>query len=482
MEMLSKAVINIIRYSPFYGALLMQMSRFPDPKMKHPAGVCVRNGRIEMRYNPNIFSSYSLEQATGVLEHECLHVVMRHLVRQKDRSAIAMFGEEVYSVWNIATDMSVNPLIKKELPSTPLLPKQFGLCEGKDAEYYYDSLIEVRSEESWELPQPETIHQGEEYSNYGNVDSDSASKEDSSCAMNTSLKASGMMSDNGRWDNNNTNTETPGPAEEVARQDEGYSGRTGANSDSVSGEDDAAETNPPLKIPGMIGDHDGWDDNTNAESPELVEEVIRQAVMQAVQRAHQCHGKLPACIKEEIESWLRKPEVPWTSLLRRFVGRAARAGIRFTWKRESRRFGEEQKGKKTVRKLRIVIAMDTSGSISQEMLERFISEINAIARSYQSDITVIQCDAEIHEVEKLRRLKPHIPTIFGRGGTDFRPVFELVNRKPPSPNVLIYLTDLYGSFPSRAPGYPVIWVRTPDSSIDQVPFGKIIYMPQGGEG
>jgi len=42
---------------------------------------------------------------------------------------------------------------------------------------------------------------------------------------------------------------------------------------------------------------------------------------------------------------------------------------RFTWKRESRRFGEEQKGKKTVRKLRIVIAMDTSGSISQEMLD-----------------------------------------------------------------------------------------------------------------
>ena len=446
MEMLSKAVINLIRSNPFYGALLMQMCRFADPKMKHPAGVCIRNGRIEMRFNSNIFSSYSLEQATGVLEHDCLHVVMRHLVRQKDRSAIAMFGEEVYSVWNIATDMSVNSLIEKELPATPFLPKQFGLCEGKDAEYYYDALIEVRSEESWELPQRETILQQEGYSNYGSIYSDSGSEE------------------------------------EVARQDEGYSDRTGATSDNASGEDDASETNPPLKLPGMIGDHDGWDDNnTNVESPEIVEEVIRQALMQATQYADQCHGKLPACIKEEIESWLRKTEVPWTSLLRRFVGRAARAATRFTWKRESRRFGEEQKGKKTVRKLRIVIAMDTSGSISKEMLERFISEINAIARSYQSDITVIQCDAEIHEVAKLRRLKPHLPTIFGRGGTDFRPVFELVNRKPLSPNVLIYLTDLYGSFPSRAPGYPVIWVRTPDSSIDQVPFGKIIYMPQERE-
>ena len=421
MEMLSKAVINIIRSNPFYGALLMQMCRYPDPKMKHPAGVSVRNGRIEMLYNPNIFSSYSLEQATGVLEHECLHVVMRHMTRQKDRNELVMFGEEVYSLWNMATDISVNSLIETSLPPTPLLPEQFGLSEGKDAEYYYDALLELRSEESWELPKPENI-----------------------------------------------------------LREEGYFNPDGANSDSASGEDNAAETNTALNPPGMIDDHDGWDDNNkNTEAPELVEEVIRQAMMQAVRRARQCHGKLPACIKEEVESWLRQPEVPWTSLLRRFVGRAARAGNRFTWKRESRRFGEDQKGKTTVRKLRLVIAMDTSGSISREMLARFVSEINAIARSYQSEITVVQCDAEVHEVVKLRTLKLHTPTIFGRGGTDFRPAFELVNRERLSPNVLIYLTDLYGSFPSRAPGYPVIWVRTPDSLIDQVPFGRIIHMSQG---
>jgi len=125
--------------------------------------------------------------------------------------------------------------------------------------------------------------------------------------------------------------------------------------------------------------------------------------------------------------------------------------------------------------------MDTSGSISLEMLRLFISEINAIARSYQSDITLIQCDAEIQKIERVRRLKPHTHAIIGRGGTDFRPVFEVVNRERLSPNVLIYLTDLYGTFPSREPGYPVLWVRTPDSFVDQVPFGEIIHMPRGEE-
>jgi predicted metal-dependent peptidase len=315
MEMLSKAVINIIRSYPFYGALLMQMDSFPDQRMKHPAGISIRNGRIEMLYNPDIFSSYTLEQATGVLEHECLHVVMRHMARQRDRNALVMFGEEVYSVWNMATDMSVNSFIETELPPTPLLPEQFGLCEGKDAEYYYDALIEVRSEDSWELPQFETILQGEGCSKRGNIDSDSSSEKDSSHEMNASLKASGMMSDSARWDDNNTNTEIPGPAEKVARQDEGCRRHTGENPDNSSGENDASETNPPLKLPGMIGDHDGWDDNnTNTETPEPVEEIIRQTVRQAIQRARQCHGKLPACIKEEVESWLRKTEIPWTSV------------------------------------------------------------------------------------------------------------------------------------------------------------------------
>ena len=106
MEIVTKAVINLIRSNQFYGALLMQMCRSQDPEMKAPAGVGIRNGRIELRFNLTILSSFSVEQVMGVLEHECLHLVMRHLGRQRNRDALAVLGEEVYSLWNIAADIA----------------------------------------------------------------------------------------------------------------------------------------------------------------------------------------------------------------------------------------------------------------------------------------------------------------------------------------------------------------------------------------
>jgi len=65
-------------------------------------------------------------------------------------------------------------------------------------------------------------------------------------------------------------------------------------------------------------------------------------------------------------------------------------------------------------------------------------------------------------------------TILGRGGTDFRPVFEWVAQQAHSesilPDVLIYLTDGYGTFPERESQYPTLWILT-EHGIPSVPFG-----------
>jgi len=356
---------------------------------------------------------------------------MRHLERQGDRDEFVLFGGEVYSLWNLATDIAINPMVDKELPPIPLMPSQFDLPEGEDAEFYYDVLLELRDVDSWKLPLSEITTEEEVNINQGVGDSANAK---------------------------------------------------GCESASRTSPDKAPGEEPVItKYPCLVDDHDGWEtDEDDLNDPESRDSLIRQAVTRAFERAHHSHGLLPAFIEEQVESWISKPEIPWTSLLRSFLGRAARVGTCFTWKRESRRFGELYKGKRTVRKLRVVVAIDTSGSISSAMLGRFVSEINAIASCYQSDITVVQCDAEVQKVVKLRGQKLSSETCYGRGGTDFTPVFELVQKENMSPNALIYLTDLYGLFPSKSPRYPVIWVRTPDSMIDSVPFGKIVKMPEGG--
>jgi len=54
------------------------------------------------------------------------------------------------------------------------------------------------------------------------------------------------------------------------------------------------------------------------------------------------------------------------------------------------------------------------------------------------------------------------PAVKGRGGTDFRPVFEHVDKEPIQPACLIYLTDLEGPYPTVPPDFPVLWVCSTD--------------------
>jgi predicted metal-dependent peptidase len=65
----------------------------------------------------------------------------------------------------------------------------------------------------------------------------------------------------------------------------------------------------------------------------------------------------------------------------------------------------------------------------------------------------------------------------GGGGTDFAPVFKHVEEQGIEAACLVYLTDMYGSFPKSAPDYPVLWVST--SHIDNAPFGEVLSFPRG---
>ena len=120
-----------------------------------------------------------------------------------------------------------------------------------------------------------------------------------------------------------------------------------------------------------------------------------------------------------------------------------------------------------------VIAIDTSGSTSGELVQKFIQKTYNILKSTESffskiNVHIIQCDAEIQEHVKItseEEFDEYMKSmkIHGLGGTDFRPVFsfvdELVEAKEFS-NLkgLIYFTDGYGDFPEYKPEYESAFV------------------------
>ena len=105
----------------------------------------------------------------------------------------------------------------------------------------------------------------------------------------------------------------------------------------------------------------------------------------------------------------------------------------------------------------LVVALDTSGSISTEELEVFVSELKHIARN-GNRIYVIQCDYEIQDVQLFRG---KIDKIKGRGGTSFIPVFEYVEKRRREMMVdgIIYFTDSFGDAP-KTTTIPTLWVLT----------------------
>ena len=124
-----------------------------------------------------------------------------------------------------------------------------------------------------------------------------------------------------------------------------------------------------------------------------------------------------------------------------------------------------------------VIAIDTSGSTSGELVQKFVQKTYNILRSTESFFTkinlhIIQCDADIQEDKKItcqEDFDEYLKTmkIRGLGGTDFRPVFNYVDRLRHDKEFsnlkgLIYFTDGFGEFPAKKPDYDTAFVFIDD--------------------
>jgi predicted metal-dependent peptidase len=162
-------------------------------------------------------------------------------------------------------------------------------------------------------------------------------------------------------------------------------------------------------------------------------------------------------------------------VLRHFVEQAAKND--YSWLSPSRRYlsqGLVLPGLYSKELGRIVVAVDTSGSIDTAALDQFAAEISNIFEQFHTEIFVIYCDTRVQGFQSFQRYDlPLKLNAVGGGGTDFRPVFEWVNRGP-VPCCLIYLTDLeYNRFPVHAPDYPVLWVQTGEWG-RPVPFGEVV--------
>lgn len=173
----------------------------------------------------------------------------------------------------------------------------------------------------------------------------------------------------------------------------------------------------------------------------------------------------------------REPEEDYRHLFEKFV--APIYPRDYTWQRPSRRFIGQDMYLPSILKDgvgELMVAVDTSGSISHDVLENFVGMINHfLTRVKPEKLHVVYCDASVYKHEQF---KPGAPMELDgckvqSGGTRFSPVFKYAQDNEIKPKCCVYLTDLECYDFGPEPEYPVLWMQY-GSFRGEVPFGQIV--------
>jgi len=125
-------------------------------------------------------------------------------------------------------------------------------------------------------------------------------------------------------------------------------------------------------------------------------------------------------------------------------------------------------------RLNLVVAIDSSGSVDEVLLSSFIDELEALLLSFNDvSVELLICDDRIRSHQSISSGERIEYQLQGGGGTSFKPVFDFIENADFTCSLLLYFTDLEGTFPTKIPEYETFWVT---SNISEVPFGEFILL------
>ncbi len=205
----------------------------------------------------------------------------------------------------------------------------------------------------------------------------------------------------------------------------------------------------PLDGMDSFDDHSGWDD-VDEQTKQIAEERVKEFIKDAVEEANSSSrgwGSVPAdCRKEIIASISTK--VDWRKVLRYFVKQSQKANKRSTVRKINKRYPYQHPGKKATRQAKIAIAIDQSGSVSDQMLADFFAELNSLAKL--AEFTVIpfdtRVDPEKNWIWKKGQTRKRERTMYG--GTCFNAPTKFVNETGGFDGLII-CTDMEAPKPVR---------------------------------
>ena len=219
--------------------------------------------------------------------------------------------------------------------------------------------------------------------------------------------------------------------------------------------------------------HSTWDEfNALPEADKkLLQKQIEHQLKEAAEQTVKKQGTVPGELAELIHRLMNiePPKFDWKQYLRRFAGNSSIVYTKKLRRKYNKRYAANP-GLKIKFKNHILVGVDTSGSVNNDELKEFFSELTHMHKTGHK-ITVAQCDTRLNSVKEFNPNRDW--EIHGRGGTSFQPVVDYYNEKKGLYTALIYLTDGEAYTPENCPNN-TLWVHSSNCSInDELPGQKI---------
>lgn len=431
--LMTRTRARLVRDFVWYGSLALRLKIVETAAEK----TAMTNG-VELRYNPEWFSQFADDERLTILAHEVLHCAFLHMTRRGTRDV---------NRWNRACDYVINLILKDagfRMPEKALLDERF---RGLGAEAAYAMLDD---EENPPAP-PKSSDDASEDGSSGDGSSDDAQGQPG--------QTSGKSSGKGAQDGGDPSEDGQGDADGDADGDSDLGGVEDAPKGQAAGEDDAADRETEASGQG--------------NKPRDIETDWKVAVEQATMIGNKA-GTLPAGT-ERVVNELRQPAVDWRDVVRPYITTSGD----YSWARPNRRYigtGLYLPGTVKTNLSTMVIALDTSGSIHQRMIDMFNNEMREVFEITERPRTIIvlSVDARVQQAEEVEGIV-ELSRPKGGGGTLFQPAFDWVREAGHEPDLFLYLTDLDSSDEPVDPGYPVVWL-TPAYVTRNGKFGETVRM------
>jgi len=422
---------------PFFGSIALGLELIPNQTISSAA----TDGK-SLWYNPDWIATLDAEEAMSLFEHEVFHVGLKHGTLMREMIKEHDFNNDI---WQRACDQPINERLIKKGRKMPGIPEYNSKYDGMSAIRVYRQMMEDFI--NIQKPMPS-----------GTDDKGESNQDESS--------------------QNKPSQDKP-DIDEQSDADEQPSQGTG---DQPLGAKDLMSD--PNMCGGIIPAMDKDNKLVDLEELKKTEDDFKVKIINANRIIEKSHGDdVPEFVKEIVDANV-KPQRSYRDELMDIMELITRDD--YSWSRPNIRYEDIYLPSLYDKKVaELVVAVDTSGSVSDAELKVYGGEISGILEEFDGiEITVIYHSTMVTHVEVFHTDDLPIQlTARQRGGTCYKDTFLEVGRRGIEPIVMLYFTDLWVSqhnYPERHPDYPVYWLNTAGRNQDgslphsTPPFGTVI--------